>query len=222
MTASRSLEQVDGSRRSESASDGLYQPLREHEQWPTDFAYVNLRGTHYFFTSVLDGYSRFIVHWDLRSTMTTDDVELVIQRALESLPKGVPKPRLISDNGPQYISTEFRSYLRDQEVVHSRIRVGHPQSNGKIERFHKSLKSECIRVSPLGDLEEAREIIKSYVWAYNHERLHAFLNYLTPSDYLKGSEHVTKRLEDRKTALENARTIRRERQNIREQNRSSA
>ena len=155
--------------------------------------------------------------------MTTDDVELVIQRALESLPKGVPKPRLISDNGPQDISTDFRSYLRDQEVVHSRIRGGHPQSHGKIKRFHKSLKSESIRVSPLGDLEEAREIIKGYVQAYNHECLHESLNYLTPLDYLKGSEHVTKRLEDRKTALENARTIRREkRRDIREQNRSSA
>ncbi len=202
---------------------GFHQPTRAHEQWHTDFAYVNLRGTHYFFTSVLDGYSRFIVHWDLRSTMTTDDVELVIQRALEAIPKGVPKPRLISDNGPQYISTEFRSYLRDQEVVHSRIRVGHPQSNGKIERFHKSLKSECIRVSPLGDLDEAREIIKSYVQTYNDERLHASLNYLTPSDYLKGSDYVTKRLEDRKMALETARKIRREKRlDIREQNRSSA
>ena len=202
---------------------GFHQPTRAHEQWPTDFAYVNLRGTHSFFTSVLDGYSRFIVPWDLRSIMTTDDVELVIQRALESLPTGVPKPRLISDNGPQDISTDFRSYLRDQEVVHSRIRGGHPQSHGKIKRFHKSLKSESIRVSPLGDLEEAREIIKSYVQSYNHERLHASLNYLTPSDYLKGSEHVTKRLEDRKMALENARTIRREkRRDIQEQNRSSA
>ena len=103
---------------------GFHQPTRAHDQWHTDFAYVNLRGTHYFFTSVLDGYSRYIVHWDLRASMTTDDVELVIQRALESLPKGVKKPRLISDNGPQYISTEFRSYLRDQEVVHSRIRGG--------------------------------------------------------------------------------------------------
>jgi transposase InsO family protein len=140
--------------------------------------------------------------------MTTDDVELVIQRALESLPKGIPKPRLISDNGPQYISTEFRSYLRDQEVVHSRIRVGHPQSNGKIERFHKSLQSECLRFTPLGGLEEAREIIKAYVQKCNHERLQSSLNYLTPSDYLKGPEHVTKRLEDRKAALENARTIR--------------
>ena len=202
---------------------GFHQPVRAHEEGHTDFAYVNLRGTHYFFTSVLDGYSRFIVHWDLRASMTTDDVELVIQRALESLPKGVPKPRLISDNGPPSISMEFRSYLRDQEVVHSRIRVGHPQSNGKTFRFHKSLKSEGIRVSPLGDLEEAREIIKSYVQAYNHERLHASLNYLTPSDYLKGSEHVTKRLEDRKAALGNARKIRREKRlDIREQNRSFA
>ena len=84
--------------------------------------------------------------------------------------------------------------------------MGDPQNNGKIERFHKSLKSECIR-SPLGNLEEAQEIIKSYVQAYNHERLHDSLNYLTQSDHLKGPEHLTKRLEDRKTVLALERSV---------------
>ena len=81
----------------------------------SDIAYINLRGTHYFFISVLDAYSRAIVFWNLCLSMTTADVELV-QRALETLPKGLAKPRIISDNGPQYLSTEFRSYLRDQTV----------------------------------------------------------------------------------------------------------
>jgi transposase InsO family protein len=140
---------------------GFHQPKSPHEQWHTDIAYINLRGTHYFFISVLDGYSRAIVFWDLCLSMTTADVELVIQRAWETLPKGMANPRIISDNGPQYLSTEFRSYLRDQEVVHSRIRVGHPQSNGKIERFHQTLKAECVRTHALGGFEEAKTIIEA-------------------------------------------------------------
>ena len=199
--------------RRKASRQGFYQPKRPHEQWHTDIAYINLRGTHYFFISVLDGYSRSIVFWDLRMSMTTADVELVIQRALETLPKSVAKPRIISDNGPQYLSTEFRSYLRDQEVVHSRIRVGHPQSNGKMERFHKTLKSECVRTQALGGFEEAKKIIKAYVYEYNHERLHSALNYLTPADYLKGEEHIKQRLEERKTTLEQARQDRRQKQN---------
>ncbi|MHB1287627.1 MAG: DDE-type integrase/transposase/recombinase [Leptospirales bacterium] len=74
----------------------------------------------------MDGYSRSIVFWDLRMPMTTADVEIVIQRALETLPKDIGKPRIISDNNPQHLSNEFRSYRRDKEVVHSRIRIGHP------------------------------------------------------------------------------------------------
>jgi putative transposase len=142
--------------------------------------------------------------------MTTADVEIVIQRALETLPKGVAKPRIISDNGPQYLSTEFRSCLRDQEVVHSRIRVGHPQSNGKMERFHKTLKSECVRTQALGGFEEAQRVIGAYVHAYNHERLHSALNYLTPSDDLQGEDHINHRLELRKTTLGQAREVRRQ------------
>lgn len=68
------------------------------------------------------------------------------------------KPRIVNDNGSQYLSNEFRSTLRDQEVVPSRIRVGHPPSNGKIERFHQTLKSECVRTQPLGELEEAKQV----------------------------------------------------------------
>ena len=205
-----------------ASRQGFDQPRRPHEQWHTDIAYINLRGTHYFFISVLDGYSRSIVFWDLCLSMTTADVELVIQRALETLPKGLAKPRIISDNGPQYLSTEFLSYLRDQEVVHSRIRVGHPQSNGKIERFHKTLKSECVRTQALGGFEEARTIIAAYVHEYNDERLHSALNYLTPADYLKGEDAIRQRLERRKDALEEAKKARRQRQALLRQKTCSA
>jgi transposase InsO family protein len=205
-----------------ASRQGFHQPQRPHEQWHSDISYINLRGTHYFFISVLDGYSRAIVFWDLCLSMTSADVELVIQRALETLPKGLAKPRIISDNGPQYLSTEFRSALRDQEVVHSRIRVGHPKSNGKIERFPKTLKSECVRTQALGGFEEAKTILATYVHEYNYERLHWALNDLTPADTLKGKETIKQRLERRKNALEKARKDRRQRQaRLRQESRSA-
>ena len=117
---------------------------------------------------------------------------------------------------------QFRSYLRDKEVVHSRIRVGHPQSNGKIERFHKTLKSKCVRTQALGGFEEAKKIIEAYVHEYNHERLHSALNYLTPADSLKGEETIKQRLEIRKNALEKARKDRRQRQALLRQETRSA
>ncbi|AIA30883.1 integrase [Leptospirillum ferriphilum YSK] len=155
------------------------------------------RGTHDFFISVLDGDSHSIVFGDLRMSMTTAD-ELILQRALETLPKSLAKPFIISDNGPQYLSIGFCSCLREQEVVPARIRLGHPQSNGNFKRFHKTLKSKCVRPQALEGYEEARKIIKAYVYDYNHEQLHSALNYLTLADYLKGEENIKQRLEIRK------------------------
>ena len=157
------------------------------------------------FIGVLDGYSRAIVHHEVRTDMTTLDVQVVIERALEKLPEEAPRPRIITDNGGQYVASEFKAYLRERDISHSRARPRHPQSNGKIERFHKSLKVECIRRKAMGSLEEARILINKYVDEYNNKRLHAALNYLTPSDYLKGERHILNRLMERKQRLNKAR-----------------
>ena len=183
---------------------GFDQPQRIHEQWHTDIAYLNILGTHYFFLGVLDGYSRAIIHHEVRLDMTTTDVEIVMERALTHLPAGLRKPRLITDNGPQYVSGQFKAYLRERDVSHSRARPHHPQSNGKMERFHKSLKVECVRVTAMADLDEARRLIGQYVEEYNTQRLHSALHYLTPADYLRGPEHIQQRLEARRTALTEA------------------
>jgi putative transposase len=180
---------------------GFDQPTRPHEQWHTDIAYLNIRGTHYFFIAVLDGCSRAIVHHEIRLAMATIDVEIVIERALEKLSPDVPRPRLITDNGSQYVSADFKAYLRERDISHSRARMGHPQSNGKIERFHQSLKRECVRQTAMADLEEARRLIARYVEQYNTQRLHSALHYLTPADYLKGQAHVQARLAKRQAAL---------------------
>lgn len=181
---------------------GFDQPVLAHEQWHTDIAYLNILGTQYFLISVLDGYSRSIIHHEVREKMETNDVELVIQRALDTLSKDTPRPRIISDNGSQYVSGQFKIFLRNTGCSHSKARVRHPQSNGKIERWHKTIKSECVRRVALGDLEEAREVLVRYVQEYNETRLHSALNYLTPSDYLKGPQHIAGRLAARKAAFE--------------------
>ena len=144
-----------------TSRQGFEQPIRPHEQWHTDIAYLNILGTYYFFIGVLDGYSRAIVHHEVRTDMTTLDVQVVIERALEKLPEEAPRPRIITDNGGQYVASEFKAYLRERDISHSRARPRHPQSNGKIERFHKSLKVECIRRKAMGSLEEARILITS-------------------------------------------------------------
>lgn len=149
--------------------------------------------------------------------METRDVEIVIQRALEKLPPGTILPRLISDNGPQYTSRDFKEFLRERDVSHSRGRAYHPQSNGKIERFHGTLKSECVRREPMVDLENARSVIAGYVDEYNTRRLHSALQYLTPWDYLQGDEHIKSRLMARRVLFDDARQNRREvRQKYRE------
>jgi putative transposase len=189
---------------------GFEQPSRPHEQWHTDIAYLNILGTQYFLISVLDGFSRAIIHHEVRVQMETDDVELVIQRALDTLPKGTPRPRIISDNGSQYVSGQFKVFLRNTGCAHSKARVRHPQSNGKIERWHKTIKGECVRRVALGGLDEAREVIAAYVRDHNETRLHSALNYLTPADYLKGADHIAARLAARTEAFQAADRKRRE------------
>jgi putative transposase len=177
---------------------GFDQPDGPHQQWHTDIAYLNILGSQYFLISVLDGFSRAIIHHEIRLKMETRDVQIVIQRALDTLPKGTARPRLISDNGSQYVSAQFKGFIRDAGCAHSKARVRHPQSNGKIERWHKSIKTECVRRAPLGDLEEAQKVVADYVLNYNTVRLHSAIHYLTPADALRGNDHIAAKLAQRK------------------------
>lgn len=188
---------------------GFDQPCAPHEQWHTDIAYLNILGTQYFLISVLDGFSRAIIHHEIRLRMETNDVEIVIQRALDTLSKGTPRPRIISDNGSQYVSAQFKVFLRDAGCAHSKARVRHPQSNGKIERWHKTVKNECVRRTALGDLEEAQEVVAAYVLNYNTVRLHSAINYLTPADALQGLAHIAEKLAQRKAVFQAADVARR-------------
>lgn len=163
---------------------GFEQPLCPHAHWHIDISYLNVSGTFYYLCSVLDGASRFIVHWEIRESMTEMEVEWIVERARTKYP-GVA-PRIISDNGPQFIARDFKEYIRLTGMTHVRTSPYYPQSNGKIERWHKTLKTEAIRPRTPLSLEEARRVVATFVQHYNEVRLHSAIGYVTPKDFLEG------------------------------------
>lgn len=183
---------------------GFHQPQHPHEHWHIDVSYINICGTFYYLCSVLDGYSRSIVHWDIGETMTEGNVEIILQRARENIPEA--KPRIISDNGPQFIARDFKEFIRICGMTHVRTSPYYPQSNGKIERWHQSLKRECIRPGTPLSLVDARRLVQHYVDYYNGKRLHSAIGYVTPKDKLEGREKEIFAERDRK--LEEARAAR--------------
>ena len=186
---------------------GFHQPSGPHHHWHIDFSHLNICGTFYYLCSILDGYSRFIVHWEIRERMTEAEAEIIVQRAREAFPGETP--RIISDNGPQFVAKDFKEFLRQAGMTHARISAGYPQSNGKKERWYETLKSECIRPNTPLSLEDARRLVTRFVEHYNHVRLHSAIGYVTPADKLFGLENVIHSERDRK--LESAREKRRQR-----------
>ena len=175
---------------------GFVQPIKPHEHWHVDVSYINVCGTFYYLCSLLDGCSRYIVHWEIRESMKEADIELVIQRAREKFPDVYP--RIISDNGPQFIAKDFKEFIRICGMTHVRTSPYYPQSNGKLERWHKSLKSECIRPGTPLSLDDARRLAANYVAHYNAVRLHSAIGYVAPADKLHGHESAIFAERDRK------------------------
>jgi len=177
---------------------GFRQPEKAHSHWHVDICYINICGTFYYLCTVLDGYSRYIVHWEIRESMKEADVEIIIQRAREKFP-GV-SPRIITDNGPQFIARDFKEFVRISGMSHVRTSPSYPQSNGKLERWHGSLKSECIRTKTPLSLEEARRVVTDFVKTYNNDRLHSAIGYVAPVDKLIGRDTFIFSERDRKLA----------------------
>lgn len=183
---------------------GFVQPLRPHDHWHVDISYINICGTFYYLCSFLDGCSRFIIHWEIREQMTETDVEIILQRAKEKFPEA--RPRIISDNGPQFIAKDFKEFVRISGMTHVRTSPYYPQSNGKLERFHKTIKGECIRPGVPLSLDDARRMVEGFINHYNNVRLHSAIGYIAPVDKLNGSDQEIFKERDQK--LEKARTLR--------------
>jgi putative transposase len=177
---------------------GFHQPQKPHEHWHIDISYINIHGTFYYLTTILDGYSRYIVHWEIRRSMTEQDELVVLQRAREKFPHETP--RIISDNGSQFLAKDFKEFIRLCGMTHVRTSPYYPQSNGKLERFHGSIKGECIRPGTPLSLEDAIRIVARYVEHYNQVRLHSAIGYVAPADKLAGREGEIFAARDRKLA----------------------
>lgn len=184
---------------------GFEQPLKPHEHWHIDIAYLNIRGSFYYICGVLDGCSRYLVHWEIRESMKEQDIEIIVQKAKEKFPDA--RPRVISDNGPQFVAKDFQAFIRLSGFTHVRTSPYYPQSNGKIERWNKTYKRESHQLKPPATLQEAITLTTDFVVRYNEQRLHSAINYVTPKDKLLGLE--TAILEAREQKLIAAREQRR-------------
>jgi transposase InsO family protein len=181
----------------EDSKKGFEQPKSVHEQWHADYSYVRICGVFYYFVSVMDGYSRKILTWGLYQSMEGLWAEVELAKAKELYP--FAKPRIITDNGSQFISKDFRELAALLEIEHTLTSPGHPQSNGKLERFHRTFKCEHIRQSAFFGYEDAKERIGKWIMHYNEQRLHGALFYLPPEDIFQGLKE--KRLAERKNKI---------------------
>jgi transposase InsO family protein len=176
---------------------GFEQPLPPHEHWHSDITNVSVGDTVYFLISILDGFSRSIIAWDLRDSMKYQDVGIVFERAKELFPNA--KPRCISDNGSQYKCKEFTRFIkRNDGYTHVTTSPYYPQSNGKQERFHGNIKRECIRLKCPLTKQDAETVIGEYIEYYNKERLHSAIGYISPHDKLNGKSEAIHQERDKK------------------------
>lgn len=197
-----------------SASDKFQNPTRRvHELWQTDFTYFKVAGWGwYYMLSILDDYSRKIIAWKLYTSMAASDVTDLLGDAIAKTgatsPKVRHRPRLLSDNGPCFVSKELAAYLEKNEIKHTRGRPYHPMTQGKIERFHRSMKSILLLQNHYSPEQLSREIAR-FIDYYNHRRVHESLNNLTPEDVYqgRGREILTARQCLKLQTLENRRRI---------------
>lgn len=183
---------------------------RVNEMWQTDFTYFKVFGWGwYYLSTILDDYSRYIIHWELCKNMTREDVERNVQAALKKT--GIPinqRPRLLSDNGSCYIAQELGEFLNDHGIKHIRGRAHHPQTQGKIERYHRSLKN-VIKLDTYYFPEQLKQQLEAFIKHYNDHRYHESLDNMVPADvYFGRSKMVKIRREKTKTN-----TLKKRRQN---------
>jgi transposase InsO family protein len=184
-----------------------------NQLWQTDFTYLKVIGWGYFYLStILDDYSRYIVAWKLCTNMKAGDVTDTLELALEASgcdsATVLHKPRLLSDNGSSYISHDLAKWLDDQSMDHVRGAPNHPQTQGKIERWHQTMKNRVLLENYYlpGALEQA---VEAFVEHYNHSRYHESLGNVTPADVYFGRDGaiLSERRETKEKTMKQRRLI---------------
>ena len=178
-----------------SASDAFKDPTtRVHEMRQTDFTYFRIiHWGWYYLSTVLDDFSRYIIAWKLSPTMGATDVTETLDDAIAitgvDQVKVKHRPRLLSDNGPAYLSGELREYLGDRGMGHTRGAPYHPQTQGKIERYRRTMKN-VVKLQHYYFPEELKKALKDFVAYYNNERYHESLRNVTPADVYFGRQYA--------------------------------
>lgn len=188
-----------------NAGAGFQQTDQIHQPWHIDISYVNIKGTFLFLITVMDRYSRKILHHELRRSIKQYDIQLTLQRVVEKYPDA--RPVLISDNGKQFLVKEFKAFLHFCDLPHIQTSPHYPQSNGKMERFYRTIKSEAIRRQSYLSIDDARGQINRYITYYNEKRLYSSIYYLTPEEMFEGK--LEKRRKERQRKLDRAQEKRR-------------
>jgi putative transposase len=165
-------------------------PEADHpdQRWHTDLMMWHFDEQWYWLLDVLDAYSRYLVHCEVLVTATAQDIVRVEQRAFDTLQgrqRRAGEPEIVHDGGPQFIGHEWALFVKATGMTNVRTHPYHPQSNGKDERLHRTLRTE-VPLDPDAQLYEARQVIESYRVYYNERRPHSALHYLCPLDYYRG------------------------------------
>jgi transposase InsO family protein len=191
-----------------SARDKFPHPTKApNELWQTDFTWFKIvHWGWYYLSSILDDYSRYILSWKLCTGMSTDHVKETLEAAIGFTgvrnPKVIHRPRLLTDNGACYVSKALKEYLNLEGIAHTRGKPYHPMTQGKIERYHRSMKN-ILLLENYYSPDELKDQIDLFIDHYNNERYHEALNNLTPADvyYGKGREILTRRERIKKNTM---------------------
>jgi transposase InsO family protein len=197
-----------------SAKDKFEHPTtRINQLWQTDFCYLKvIDWGWYYLSTVMDDYSRYILAWRLCQTMMAEDVKKTLDMAIQwtgvEHVHVVHRPRLLSDNGSAYFSKELKSYLEANEIHHIRTKPYHPMTQGKIERYHRSMKN-LILLDHYYAPSELQDRIREWVDYYNNHRYHEAIDNLTPSDRYFGrdKEILKNRMKIKKRTIQERKKI---------------
>jgi len=176
------------------------EPDHPDEVWHVDLMYLYIDTRWYYLVDIIDGYSHFLVNWSLNLTMESYTVTTTIQEALEKLENRLKgEPRIVHDNGSQFISHEWRNFVRGAGIKDIRTRVAHPESNGRVERLHRTHREEGLTEAALTGYYTALDAMESWNDYYNYKRPHSAIRYLVPADYYRGNPDD--RISERKEKL---------------------